>query len=560
MTKTLDLESECTHGRDSPSSEEAMEVLRELIEVLLNSIQIDHPNEVKALAVSAISGCIEEFYGTVPIPILDELLKCVGAGPVIYVTNPAFVKASAALAAAKKRGKNVDKEKLPPIQIQQTNQSYMVACSVIKKTLDKLSTPTASLLNGLLNGDTNVMKYSNIACSDEPVVAEKGTIVAAAGCIPEREQQTADVWSIVYELHKVSPQILTTVIGTVASSLQSPDDDRRYRVTKLLGRLFYSRTSNIGVNFHLCYKDWIKRSMDVNVKIREIMVKCLLEILRNKGNNEMLCLEASDALVKILTSDPSNDIRIFCIHKICDLAYTLDDNGSNSGKLNNDGSKPMVSAQLLHAIGNRVSSKNKKERLDSLTGLAKIYNKHFMSHKLKQVQEGGDDCNIHIILETMHCNCDLSMYKLAKKTKRGKSTSPSKRYSISKDSYVIDEKYKFIALKVFDSAFFTDKTDPAMRNRVVSIMDDVLLGVGATKGGENSLTTTSRAIGLTIIMNHLLTSESNGHGSGEGASHKWMCSLLVQRAQLQKALNDYIESKSKAEGFPNGKCCFYFIF
>ena len=565
MTKTLDLESEFSsqisdihRNRYSPSSQEAMEVLRELIEVLLNSIQIDHPNEVKALAVSAISGCIEEFYGTVPIPILDEILKCIGMGPVIYITNPAFVEASAALASAKKQAKSVQPTKLPPMQVQQTNQSYMVACSVIKKTLDKLSTPTASLLNGLLNGDTNIMKYSNIACSDEPVAAEKGTIIAAAGCIPEKEQQTADVWSIVYEIHKVAPQILTTVIGTVAASLQSPDDDRRLQVTKLMGRLFYSRTSNIGVNFHLCYKDWIKRSMDLNVSIREMMVKCLLEILKNKGNVEILCQEASDALVKMVTSDPSNDIRILCIHKICDLAYNINDKSSNSHTTDN---KSVVPAELLHAIGNRVSSKNKKERIDSLTGLAKIYHRHYIMPKLKQVQEGGDDCNINVILETIHCNCDLKMYKLARKGKRGKSSSPSKRFPISNDSIQIDEKYKFIAQKVFDSAFFTDKTDPLMRNRVVNIVDDVLLGIGTkntASSDNNGLTSTSRALGLVMIVNHLMSNNSNEIGSGDnGASFKWMRSLLVQRAQLQLAVQTYIDTRAKAEKFSNGK--FYFL-
>jgi hypothetical protein len=584
MTKILDPESdygvnddsaELRHNKDSPTSEEAMEVLRELIEVLLNSIQIDHPSEVTAFAIAAISACVEEFYGSVPFSILDEILKCVGAGPVVYVTNPAFVEASAALAASKKRGKKVEKKKLPPMQIQQTNQSYIVACGVIKKTIDRISTPTASLLNGLLNGDTNIMKHSNIASSSEPIVAEKGTIAAAAaaaaGCIPEREQPNADVWSIVYELHKVSPQILTTVIGTVAASLQSPDEEKRLRATKLLGRLFYSRTSNIGENFHACYKEWIRRSMDMNIPIRETMVKCLLEILRNKGNSETLIEEATDALVKMVTSDPSLDVRISCIHKVCDLAYNVNE---SSAKYSQNASKSVVSIPLLKAIGNRVSSKNKKERLDSVTGLAKIYYRQYMLPKLKTVQDGGDDCNIEIILETIKQNCDLKIYKTAKKTKRGKRKNPLSpmrspvRFGGGADSHEIDEKYKFIAQTVFDSAFFTDATDPVMRNRVIMIVDDVLLGTGtaAVKDGKSSsskhtLTPTSRALGLTMIINHLLTNDEIEDSSGEsGTSYKWMCSLLVQRAKLQHAVRAYVDAKSKAEQSPNGKHQIDFVY
>jgi sister-chromatid-cohesion protein PDS5 len=560
MTKTLGLESEYDtdiaedhhhyrSSRDSPSSEDTMEILRELIEVLLNNIQIEHPNEVKALAVSSICGCIEEFYNTVPIPILDEILTCVGRGPIIHVTNPEYVKATAALAAAKKRGKKVDKAKLPPPQLKQTNQSYMVACNVIKKTLDKISTPIASLLNGLLNGDTNITKYSNIGSTDEQPDAEKGTIIAAVGCMIEKEEQIADVWNIVYELHKVSPQILTTVIGTVASSLESPDDKKRFQVTKLLGRLFYSKSSDIGAKFFLCFKDWIKRSMDSNEEIRMMMIRSIIEILRNKGKETNLCEEATYALVKIATSEPSNDVRIKCIHKICDFIYYAEDSEST------------ISTQLLQAVGNRISSKHKKERISALGGLAKIYYRQYMSKILKHAQEGGDDCSIGIILDTIHNNCDLQTYTTGKQTRKGKkkkSTSP-KRSTIRYNDNNLDEKYKFISDKIFDSAFFTDKLDPMMRSSVYQVVDTIILGGYEGETSERntkgkSLTNTSRAIGLAIIMNHLSTSHKDAIDQGEsGTSLMWMCSLLAKRAQLQQALNAYITCKVESEKYPSGK-------
>ena len=165
------------------------------------------------------------------------------------------------------------------------------------------------------------------------------------------------------------------------------------------------------------------------------------------------------------------------------------------------------------------------------------------------VQEGGDDCNIDIILEAIQNNCDLSLYKNAKKNKRGKgknTSSPMRspiRYSYGGDDDEIDEKYKFIAPKIFDSAFFTDKIDPVMRNRVMMLVDDVILGTGTAvvKDGHASnkqiLTTTSRALGLTMIVNHLLTNSNDGYETNSGdnsTSYKWMCSLLVQRAKLQQ--------------------------
>ena len=61
-----------------------------------------------------------------------------------------------------------------------------------------------------------------------------------------------DVYSLVYELHIVSPPVLTTFIGTLAFSLQSPDIFCRLRATKFLGRLFYSPRSDIASKFRPC--------------------------------------------------------------------------------------------------------------------------------------------------------------------------------------------------------------------------------------------------------------------------------------------------------------------
>jgi len=578
--------------RNSPTSDETLEVLRELIEVLLTTVQHDHPSQVTEYAIQAITTCIVEFDATVPIPVLDEILKCIGAGPVLYVTNPAYIEATATSTTktSKQRGKNVDSKKLPPMHIQQTNQSYLVACGVIRKTVDRISTPIASLLNGLLNGDANIIKSSNIAI-DEPEAnstttnhngkktsfSSSSSIIGSTGCIPERNQPNADVWNIVYELHKISPQILTTVIGTVASSLQSPDDEKRLRVTKLLGRLFYSKSSNIATNFHPCFTEWIKRSLDLNVKIRETMVKCLMEILKKK-NVKVLGQEASQALVKMVNQDPSLDVRLLCIHEICNLAYLVDESSSSSSvtTASTNSATPMISASLLKAVGNRVSSKNKRERLDSITGLAKIYHRQYILSKLKHVQERGDDCDIDMIIDTIENNCDLNLYSSSGggNSKVLRDKNPSKRKSPSKfgrfevagataDKYDIDEKYTFIPRLIFESAFFTDVTDPVMRNRVIMIIDDVILGTennavregnGTSSNNKNTVSPTSRALGITMIINYLLTSR-NDHGEVKGENspaYRWMYALLAQRAKLQNAIDSYLHAKSEAEKLPSG--------
>ena len=352
-------EQEYRKQSSGPTSEDALEILRELIEVLFHCVHIEHSAEIVLHASSAISACVEEFDGGVPIPILDEILKCIGAGPVVPVTNPEFVKVSAKIAALKRKKKVKEKDlKLPSRYISQTNPAYVVAEKVIRKTVDRISTPIANLLNGLLNGDPHVIKHSDISC-DIPADDNGNEAMDVEGDDPDPSD--ANVWTVVYELHKVSPQILTTVIGTVATDLKHADQVKRLKVTKLLGRLFYSKTSDIAVKFHRCYQEWIRRTKDTSVEVREVMVRHLLEVLRNKPNCINLCEEAAAALSNMTKHDPVLEVRLSCIHGICELVH----NGGSSNDPNNPG--PFISPNLLEAVGDRVQSKKKKERLDSIT-------------------------------------------------------------------------------------------------------------------------------------------------------------------------------------------------
>ena len=71
-----------------------------------------------------------------------------------------------------------------------------------------------------------------------------------------------------------------------------------------------------------------------------------------------------------------------------------------------------------------------------------------------------------------------------------------------------------------------------MRSRIVQIVDDVLL--------PKSLSTTARAAGLVIILSNL----------SEGSNaYKWVEKFLGERAESQKLLASYLESREKARQF-----------
>ena len=247
--------------RESEAQQEALDTLCVLIRTIITSVHADHPPEVGAHAEIAVAACIEEFDGVVPVEILDEILVFIGAGPVQFVTNPAAVEAAAAMTSAKKRNKTPpysDPAKMPPAQIQATNPSYLVAAKIVRKTEDKISSPIAALLNGLLSGDPDVVtSISALDIGESSSDAKNKNTPTVNANLPHTG---ADVWSITYELHRIAPQILTTVIGTVASSLIHPELDSRLRATKLLGRLFAARTSDIAMQFGPCFREWLRRS------------------------------------------------------------------------------------------------------------------------------------------------------------------------------------------------------------------------------------------------------------------------------------------------------------
>jgi hypothetical protein len=295
---------------------DALETLCELLRTLLSCVRVDHPPEVAHHAEMAVLACIEEFEGgVVPIQVLEELLVCVGKGPVIWVANPAYAGGSGGKGGGKKMSKKEQQQQqkkkkegeddvssMPPPQIQQTNASYLVAARVLRRAEDKVSSPIAALLNGLLAGDSKIMGMSSLSASpsEDGVAAlfsQGGKKKRGVGATTNKKGENDDddyeegqessssssssplaamddfldrgstsnssgtnVYSISYELHRIAPQILTTVIGTISSSLVDVDVGKRFRAAKLLGRLFAARGSDIASRFMPCFREWLRRS------------------------------------------------------------------------------------------------------------------------------------------------------------------------------------------------------------------------------------------------------------------------------------------------------------
>jgi hypothetical protein len=572
---------------------EAMAVLKELIRTMLQSVQLDHPPEIAEMVQKTITSCLEEYYEGVLVPttLLDELLVCIGQGRTVLVTNPAFSVAvaqrhreqqqqlkSGSKKQDKKRNSNsTNLPPLPPRQMEQVNPAYIVAASVVRKSVDRLSTPIATLLNGLLNGDPRIMEESDLLvhteepATNDPDKPDSDHTAASARSSPhpipllldtpqpQQQSPTTTVWTVILEFHKIAPSILTTIIGTVATQLTCPDESKRCLVVRLLGRLFVSKLSTMAVEYSRCLSEWMKRIHDISPKIRRTMVDYLLKLVvqaADRSQNQThyhasdwkeIWERAQSVLGGQLDVETDSSVRLHVLHQVCDTAYAH---------------RQVISAELLRRVAHRVTSKHKQERRDALTGLAQTYFKQYVSHQLRPVQEGGDDVELSVILEVLHRTC--ARHAPSNQSSR-KNSSVSATASEDQESY---DCYQWIPRTIMKCSCYKDSVDSEMHSRVVQVVDDLLLG-SELSNSTKKLTPTARAVGLAIVIDSLQQQSPSSHpavaairsstsrqaaSAGVNDGLLWLCFLMAQRSKLQKALGHYLDARSQIKLHPRGRC------
>ncbi len=471
--------------KEEECKNEALPVLADLFRTLLQSVRAEHPPEIAEMTQITICGCLDEFNEGImlPIPLLDEILLCIGKGPRVLVFNPQ--KAAAQQESVQKS----HKRQLPAHQVEQINPSYMVASSIIRSSVDRLSTPIAALLNGLLNNDSRLVSESSLSTHLVKELSKPQT---------QDQNSQADVYNIIYELHRVAPSILTTVVGTLTNFLGVPEVDQRKLVIQLLGKLFVKAPAKFANKFRPCYRQWLERAQDKDMSIRLIMLQHLLLLILPAGTNALVedgldqISEEAQSMLKLCLEDPASDVRLGTIHGICDLAYRH---------------PTAVSLDTWLAVGCKVTSKQKQERKDALTGLVQTYYQHYMVKRLKDVQAGGDDVPLDVVQQTLQVV---------------ESVDDSNEYDHAR--------FEWIPSRVFECACWKDDTD--LQSRVWQAMDDMLLG-SELAASSKKLTSTARAVGLAIIVDSL-----------EENALSWLGGLLRERSKLQQKLNEYMDARA----------------
>lgn len=577
---------------DVQLSEDPIQLLARLFRTLLHMLQNDHPTHIHEMVQIAIIACLEEYHVHVPVPLLDEILLCLAPGPTVWAINPAAHQppkrspvrppsTSAAAAAAAGANHNTNKSTKTaaaaapprlkePLQIEQPNPSYHVASKILRTTENHLSVSVSQLLNGLLNGELHVTAKSSIdsslrstksgsaaaaADSDKPLPSSSlgmmlppSSPAASAASLASSSHPWSTLANIIYELHRVAPRFLTSVVGTVSNGLVSHDESHRGTVVDLLGRVFAA--PHMTVHFRACYREWLERSQDVSVPIRRAMVKHLCKILPHPAGEAVD--DANRALIGML-GDPALEVRQLAIYEVTDAIYRKNLSPATAGMA--------VSPELLGAVASRISSKFSEERRYAITGLAQVYYRHYVQDRLQPIQDSsrhaaGSDSDLSVVLSTLRRNCHhLGAGKLHA------SGNKRRRLGDVPDAPGTDpDVYRIIPRKILEAVCVDDSLDPETRSRVVQVVDEVLLGSELSSKSHKRLTTTARAVGLVLILDSLVDSgdedDRRHHESGwfrEGSNaFKYVQHLFGQRSALQASLRQYLDARAAARELEPG--------
>eukprot|EP00605_Chrysophyceae_sp_TOSAG23-4_P000474 GSChrysophyteH1.ASY1.ANO1.533.1 assembled CDS len=293
----------------------AEEVLISIFQALISSIHVDHDEEVSKLMITVMLSCLEECE-EVSQELLDVLLQ-----PLL----PSF------------------KAENPP------------AYNMVGRVLQ--------------NAPANTQASVGIFINQVLVGAQPGSQNRVA-----ESELTDHIYPLIYEMHRLAPDMLLKVLPNVCTQLQAEEDEIRLKAVKLLGRLFASTFADYGTEFGRNFREFIGRFIDISSAVRLEMVDSAALILRRKPS-------LRDQVEKPLRErlrDADAEVRQGALQRLVELAQEDPEH---------------LSVATFEEMGLRVKDKRPDIRRGALIGLSKIYSKHvaLALPPLHELTDSGDD-------------------------------------------------------------------------------------------------------------------------------------------------------------------------
>ncbi len=185
---------------------------------------------------------------------------------------------------------------------------------------------------------------------------------------------TDHIYPLIYEIHKLAPDLLLKVLPSVCTQLQAEEEEVRLKAVKLLGRLFASTYAEYGAEFSRNFKEFVGRFVDVSTIVRLEMVDSSALIIRRKP----VLRDAVERPLRERLRDPDAEVRLGALQRMVELAQE-------------DPLKLAVAS--FQEMGARVKDRRPEIRRAALMGMAQIYAKHLACAlpPLSELTDAGED-------------------------------------------------------------------------------------------------------------------------------------------------------------------------
>lgn len=200
-----------------------------------------------------------------------------------------------------------------------------------------------------------------VKCSDtlEPYIQSFFNHVLILGKEEKGLGICAKVYDLIYELNKICPSVLLSVLPQLECKLKSGQEQERLGAVALLARMFSEKDSQLARQHQSLWRAFLGRFNDISVAIR---TKCVQYSMHFLLNHPELRRDITDTL-KLRQHDSEENVRYEVVMAIVATAKR-------------DFEVVSDSEDLLEFVKERTLDKKFKIRKEAMTGLAMIYRKH----------------------------------------------------------------------------------------------------------------------------------------------------------------------------------------
>ncbi|ETK84564.1 hypothetical protein F441_10667 [Phytophthora nicotianae CJ01A1] len=292
---------------DFTTVETESRVMVQLFDALFDTLQEDHSAKVENLMLTIMVACIEES-DEVEQSLLGVILR-----PLVNGANSQLENEN--------DGQNA------------TSPCHM-AKELIRRTSEILQNPLSNFFNNILVDGPGLQQSSELK---------------------------EHVYTLIYEVHKISPSLLLYVLPNVCLQLQVDEVATRSDAIALMGKLFASSHADYGHQYMKNFRDFLGRFRDASKEIRLQMIQLSVRIWEKKP--DLADLLEKEFILRL--SDPEWEVRQLVVHELCDFAANCLD---------------LISEECLRAVGERMKDKKVVLRKETMTGLSQVFSAHISSY------------------------------------------------------------------------------------------------------------------------------------------------------------------------------------